>query len=281
MTHVKIKWEAPRTVGEVLNLDEEDDKGLYQIYGRHILFGPGTLVYIGKTGATNNTQTFKKRISEHRRNWFRSDDEKDLEIRIGRIVNIDGSDNPSDWQDWDDVLSRVEALQIYSHSPPYNSQNINTPPDPPLSIENTGYRSQLDAKLPSDQEYLPPNRRTRLAVTIRIECPESSKTFVDVIKKIGIKLVKRIQDEHDDIRPLISDISDSEPPLSFYRVCQYYINVGNDTATKKEYLDQIAEHLNIQCVREGGTLVRRFPPAGSPDPEHRSIQLETELVPSN
>ena len=239
MTYVKIKWEAPRTVGEVLNLDEEDDKGLYQIYGRHILFGPGTLVYIGKTGATNNTQTFKKRISTHRNDrWFRSDDEKDLEIRIGRIVNIDGSDNPSDWQDWDDVLSRVEALQIYSHPPPYNSQHINpnTPPDPLLSIENTGYRGQLDAKLPRGQEN-PPGQT--LAVTIRIKCPASTKTFVDVIKKIGIELVKRIQDEHD-IRPRV--ISE-EPPRAFYKVGRYYVNVGSDTATKKRYLDQIAEHL--------------------------------------
>ena len=279
MTYVKIEWEAPRTVRDVLdNLDEEGDKGLYQIYGRHILFGPGTLVYIGKTGATNTTQTFKKRISTHRRDeWFSRDEENnDLEIRIGRIMNIDGSDNPSDWQDWDGVLSRVEALQIYSHSPPYNSQNINTPPDPQPSIENTGYRGQLAAKLPRDQEDLPPNGRTRLAVTIRIECPASSRTFVDVIKKIGIELVKSIQDEHD-IRPkLISE----NPPRAYYKEGSYYVNVGNAIPIKKEYLDRIAAHLNIQCGKEGDTLVWSLL-EGAPDPEHRSIQLETELVPRN
>jgi hypothetical protein len=241
MTHVKIKWGAPRTVAEALNLDQEDDKGLYQIYGRHILFGPGTLFYIGKT-----VDTFSQRISNHQSaGWFRpDDDENDLEIRIGRIVNIDGSDNSSDWQNWDRVLSRVEALQIYWHSPPYNSQNISTRPGRRLSIENTGYRGQLDAKFPSEQEIDPPsNGPIRLAVTIKIECNYSSMTLVHVIEKIGIELVKEIQDEHD-IRPKL--ISDSEPPYRSYRVDPYYVNTTNTTAVKKRYLDAIAEHLSIQ-----------------------------------
>ena len=273
MTHVRIAWEVPRTVDEVLNLDQQDDKGLYQIYGRHILSGPCTLVYIGRT-----EDTFSRRISNHRPEWFRPDeDENELEIRIGRIVNIDGSDNPSDWQDWDRVLSRVEALQIYRHSPPYNSQNISTPPRPRLSIENTGYRGQLDARFPSEQEIdPPPNGPTRLAVTIKIECDHSSKTLVDVIEKIGIELVKEIQDERN-ISPKL--ICNSEPPRRFYRVGSYYVNTTNGNAVKKAYLDRIAEHLNIQCVGTGDTLVWELVPPDSPDAGHLSIQAE--LVPSN
>ena len=80
--------------------------------------------------------------------------------------------------------------------------------------------------------------------------------------------MKEIQDEHN-IRPqLICD-----------RVGSYYVNTNNSNAVKKAYLDRIAEHLNIQCVGTGDTLVWELVPPDSPDAGHLSIQAE--LVPSN
>ena len=53
MRVVKIEWEGPFTIDQVLELnDKSKDFGLYQIYGRHVIFGVGSLLYIGKTEDT-------------------------------------------------------------------------------------------------------------------------------------------------------------------------------------------------------------------------------------
>jgi len=45
MRRVKVIWEKPIDVDSAFSLnDEEDDYGLYQIYGHHIVFGAGSLL---------------------------------------------------------------------------------------------------------------------------------------------------------------------------------------------------------------------------------------------
>ncbi len=40
MRTVRVEWEGPLSLDAVKGLeDEDDDCGLYQIYGRHIIFG--------------------------------------------------------------------------------------------------------------------------------------------------------------------------------------------------------------------------------------------------
>ena len=58
MRSVRIEWEGPLSLDEVKELaDGDEDCGLYQIYGRHIIFGDDSLLYIGMT-----TSTFRSRF---------------------------------------------------------------------------------------------------------------------------------------------------------------------------------------------------------------------------
>ena len=44
MRTVRVEWEGPLSLDQVKELDDKDeDCGLYQIYGRHIIFGDGSL----------------------------------------------------------------------------------------------------------------------------------------------------------------------------------------------------------------------------------------------
>ena len=58
MRTVRVKWEGPLSLDVVKELDDEDeDCGLYQIYGRHIIFGEDSLLYVGMT-----TWAFERRF---------------------------------------------------------------------------------------------------------------------------------------------------------------------------------------------------------------------------
>ena len=53
MQPIRIEWEGPFSVDDVIaKLDNKDDYGLYQIYGKHIIFGENSLLYIGMTDKT-------------------------------------------------------------------------------------------------------------------------------------------------------------------------------------------------------------------------------------
>ena len=135
MRTVRVKWEGPLSRDEVTELEDEDeDCGLYQIYGRHVIFGLGSLLYIGET-----QQTFSHRFAEHA-GWL--EEEEGVFVHVGRIVEEDYEHDPPDWSDWANVLKDAEALTIYWHSPPYNSSNIGTYNGQWLEVMNLGdYRS--------------------------------------------------------------------------------------------------------------------------------------------
>ena len=146
MRSVRVEWEGPFSIDQVLELDDEDeDCGLYQIYGRHIIFGGGSLLYIGMT-----ISTFSQRFTEHIV-WL--EEEEGVFIHIGRIVSEDYAYDPPYWSDWQKVLEDTEALTIYWHSPPYNSQHIQRYKRQPLKVVNLGKRGSLD------KEYSSSNRR--------------------------------------------------------------------------------------------------------------------------
>ena len=123
--------------------DEERDYGVYQVYGEHVVFGAGTFLYIGLA----RDQTFGRRLSQHD-GWIEEDDK----IVVGRIAESDYKHDPSDWSDWHELLGDVESLEIYWHSPPYNSKNINHYHGQPLILINEGERVSLSACCESDQD---------------------------------------------------------------------------------------------------------------------------------
>ena len=121
---IHINWDPPRTCADVLKIT---DAGIYQVYGQHVVFGPASLLYIGRT------VNFAERFQGHAA-WL--DFESDIEIRLGRLT----------WEtdaERDKWLAHVEALTIYVHSPPYNSHHIAAYRRPPLRIRNHGQRGRL------------------------------------------------------------------------------------------------------------------------------------------
>ena len=146
MRSVRVEWEGPFSIEEVLKLnDQNDDYGLYQIYGRHIIFGANSLLYIGKAEGL----TFSQRFNQHYLEWLL--EEEGVSIRVGRIASEDYAYDPPDWSDWQKVLRDAEALTIYWHSPPYNSMNISKYKRQRLKVVNKDERGVLVAEYISDE----------------------------------------------------------------------------------------------------------------------------------
>jgi len=56
---IHIQWEGPYSYQEIKDLkNENNDYGIYQIYGGHPIYGSGALLYIGKA----QLQTFGIRL---------------------------------------------------------------------------------------------------------------------------------------------------------------------------------------------------------------------------
>ena len=150
MRTVRVEWEGPLSLDEVKELDDEDeDCGLYQIYGRHIIFGNDSLLYIGMT-----TSTFRRRFidgTEPHISWLV--EEEGVSVYVGRIAEQDYEHDPPLWSDWENVLKDAEALTIKWHSPPYNSRNIETYKGQLLKCVNLGDRGSLE------EEYISSNRK--------------------------------------------------------------------------------------------------------------------------
>jgi hypothetical protein len=124
---VQVMWEGPFTLEGALASSAAPRKGIYQIYGQHIVFGPNSLLYVGMTDGQN----FALRLAQHRDRWLMYED--DVAVRLGIVTDLDS-------YPW---LADIEALTIWWHSPPYNSKNIWTYSGKPLRIQNLGARGRL------------------------------------------------------------------------------------------------------------------------------------------
>ena len=83
---IRVVWEGPLKVDEVVGKSGTEDYGLYQIYGWHQIYGAGresALLYVGLAVC----QTFRARLQQHRADWLNYEvDHRDVEfsIRLGR-----------------------------------------------------------------------------------------------------------------------------------------------------------------------------------------------------
>jgi len=153
MNSVHVDWEGPfdwRTVVST-KTDPDRDCGLYQICTNHLVHGPNTLLYVGKT----DRRTFSARLSEHA--WWLTH-EKDVAIYLGRLRAGDYKVDPA-WRDWTATLGHVEALTIYWHSPPYNSHFIARYSGPPLHVQSVNARGRLLEEYTSDWTRPVPDAR--------------------------------------------------------------------------------------------------------------------------
>ena len=137
MRCIRVEWEGPYPIEKTRQMD---GGGLYQIYGHHFIYGSGILLYIGKT----TKQTFGERVTQNYADWkprtprYQEDDDEVL-VRLGRLDYRD--------EDFETVLSDVEAFEIFCHSPPYNGINIGTYWGQDLIVVNSGERGDLCEKL--------------------------------------------------------------------------------------------------------------------------------------
>ena len=156
--HLEIVWNGPFGRETVISLFKEEglppdydgeDYGLYQIYGMHILCGPDTLLYIGRSTG----QTFSRRFRNHD-HWLSL--EEDVAIYLGRIYDPHRHTARDLWNSWVADVRLAECALIYKYSPNYNAISISDPPslDSFRSVEivHRGQRHKLHARdiIPAD-----------------------------------------------------------------------------------------------------------------------------------
>lgn len=136
---ITVTWTGPFTVDEVAARFNDEgeppgydgpDYGLYQVYGRHILCGANTLLYVGR--ATG--QTFARRFRQHN-NWLIREDE--TSVYLGRIYDPQRHSAQDLWETWVADVKLAECVLIYKYSPNYNSVSVSDPP-PLGSYRNVG-----------------------------------------------------------------------------------------------------------------------------------------------
>jgi hypothetical protein len=148
---VRVHWTGPLNLEQMSRFDWTNDNsfGLYQVYGHHVVFGQGSLLYIGMA----RDQPFATRFAQHA-SWLA--DEQSISIHLGILAPEDYLQESPNWPDWKGLLADVEALTIHFHSPPLNARNISSYRGQSLLVQNWGNRARL---LPEYSSYWPPVKR--------------------------------------------------------------------------------------------------------------------------
>jgi hypothetical protein len=152
MLKIIVTWSGPFAASDVVEQFNDEgapadydgpDYGLYQIYGRHILSGPGTLLYVGQA----TEQTFSRRFRHHAK-WLARED--DIAIYLGRIHDPRRHTSDDLWRRWVNDVKLAECVLIYKYSPNYNSIAISDPPSlrgyGSVELVNEGARHKLNPR---------------------------------------------------------------------------------------------------------------------------------------
>ncbi|MGB7911728.1 MAG: hypothetical protein WCF59_05835 [Desulfobaccales bacterium] len=152
---VHINWEGNFSVDEVIkDKSGENDYGIYQIYGKHPIYGADSLLYIGI--ATD--QRFSKRILEHKKDWLKDPDLRPVTVCLGDVYRQLGKvyKESEDFskEEWKKATGQCEQLLIYALAPGYNSRNkqsINEVELRELHILNWGDHRNLFSEISGDR----------------------------------------------------------------------------------------------------------------------------------
>lgn len=113
---IEIDWDGPFTREKIIkDYTGPEDRGVYQIYGTHEVFGPDSLLYIGQT----TQQYFSARMSQHY-DWLDFWIPSEIKIYLGRLGGIEKITT----SEWKKTIEKAERLLIFFASPPFNSQFI-------------------------------------------------------------------------------------------------------------------------------------------------------------
>ena len=137
MKEIHINWRGPYSLEDAKG-EQGQTVGLYQYMGMHDVYGPATLLYIGKSDVW-----ISNRLTEHVHHLWSS---LPVDILIGEVAaktNLEDDERKKQ-------IELAERLLIYTHSPAWNSSNVKSisekkwseiPAD--LHIFNWGVRGHL------------------------------------------------------------------------------------------------------------------------------------------
>jgi len=119
--------------------EKDKDRGIYQIYGDHPVYGENTLLYIGQT----KDQVYSQRLKQH--GYFEKSHIHSLRRLHLSYFSKTGDINQENRLDFIDL---TEKLLINAHFPAYNSQEIKDAIDKEyfkneILIMNWGERGKL------------------------------------------------------------------------------------------------------------------------------------------
>ncbi|HKW52746.1 MAG TPA: hypothetical protein VJO12_03580 [Stellaceae bacterium] len=113
---VIVEWKGPYSSKEVHTLTNgKTDRGLYQVYAHHPVYGAGQLVYIGIT----TRDSFAKRIRD-RFVVGSENDAQNVQHYIGRVKY----EHDETEERWERDVQFAEKLLIHAHGVAYNSTHI-------------------------------------------------------------------------------------------------------------------------------------------------------------
>jgi len=107
---ILVDWSGPHKYEEASQFHEHHDYGLYQIYGRHLVYGSWALLYIGCAPDRN----LGIRIPEHGNCYT----EQPFEFHVGRLRGP-----TPDKTTWRNHIKLAEQLLINVHAPILNVQH--------------------------------------------------------------------------------------------------------------------------------------------------------------
>lgn len=152
---VHINWEGNFSIDDVIqNKLGEDDYGIYQIYGKHPIYGSNSLLYIGIA----MDRPFSKRFAEHDQEWLKDPDLGPVTVCLGDVYRQRGKvyKKSEDFsvEEWKIVTEKCEQLLIYVCAPVYNvrnKQSISEAELRELHILNWGDRRDLLPEVSGDR----------------------------------------------------------------------------------------------------------------------------------
>ncbi len=136
-------WKGPIPLKDVWNEINDENYCLYQLYGRHVVYGPDALLYIGRCGCAET------RIGQHM-SWLEWEQDR-ITVYLATLGVFQGWTDSSDEligaKPREPEIAAAEALLIHTHCPSYNSQHLSQPKDEPkVRIFNVGQYGSLAAE---------------------------------------------------------------------------------------------------------------------------------------
>ncbi|MBI5450582.1 MAG: hypothetical protein HY940_04420 [Gammaproteobacteria bacterium] len=134
---IHIDWSGPYTRRKMERFKNKEDIGIYQVYGKHQVYGDDVLLYIGAARG----QAFFQSIKAEGWNYERSTG-KGTFFCLGRL-RVDEAASPSHI---DREILLAEKLLVFAHMPVYNSCRIMMVPDKRLRylhVQNWGQYASM------------------------------------------------------------------------------------------------------------------------------------------